>query len=93
MVGLLADHNLSRLTPTQIMVYLMVIDGMSNQEIADVRFIDVKSVKAHVTNILKRLGFESRAKMTAKHYQRELEKLREQFVLAKTKLPEGLNGG
>lgn len=80
---------LERLTATQVFIYLLVCEGLSNQEIAERRFIDVKSVKAHVTKILARTGHKSRAKLMAAHYNGELEKLREQLARLKYQLPEG----
>src|SRR5690554_5891410 len=51
-------HN--ELTEREMDVLLMIAQGKSNQETADLLFIGVKTVKFHVTNILAKLGVEDR---------------------------------
>lgn len=56
--GSLLPHE--TLTERELEVLRLIADGKSNQEIADALFITVKTVKAHVTNILGKLGVEDR---------------------------------
>ncbi|MFC4619977.1 response regulator [Camelliibacillus cellulosilyticus] len=48
------------LTERELEVLRLIADGKSNQEIADLLFIAIKTVKAHVTNILSKLELEDR---------------------------------
>lgn len=48
------------LTNRELEVLRLIADGKSNQDIADVLFIALKTVKAHVTNILSKLEVEDR---------------------------------
>jgi DNA-binding CsgD family transcriptional regulator/tetratricopeptide (TPR) repeat protein len=54
-----------RLTRREGQVAAMVAQGLSNREIADELVISVKTVEAHVTRILAKLGFYSRAQVAA----------------------------
>lgn len=48
------------LTSREIMVLDLIVQGRSNQDIADTLFISEKTVKTHVTNILKKTGHQNR---------------------------------
>ena len=52
------------LTPREREVLRMMASGQSNQEIADVLFLSLGTVKVHVTHILAKLGVTSRAAAT-----------------------------
>jgi NarL family two-component system response regulator LiaR len=49
-----------QLTPREIEVLDLLVDGKSNQEIADQLVISIKTVKTHVANILAKLHLKSR---------------------------------
>jgi DNA-binding CsgD family transcriptional regulator len=53
------------LTPRQQQVLLAVVDGLSNQQIADDLGIALSTVEIHVSAILKRSGCGSRAALAA----------------------------
>jgi DNA-binding NarL/FixJ family response regulator len=48
------------LTPREIDVLRLIVEGRSNQEIATALFISQHTVASHVANILSKLGLESR---------------------------------
>ncbi len=43
----------------------MIAQGKSNREIADILVVGYRTVEAHVSNILSKLGFTSRAQIAA----------------------------
>lgn len=45
----------------------LIAQGKSNQEIAEILFITLKTVKTHVSNILAKLGVEDRTQYAFKH--------------------------
>lgn len=55
------DH--SGLTQRELEVIRLVGEGRSNREIADILVISGKTVKAHVSNILGKLGLDDRTQM------------------------------
>jgi DNA-binding NarL/FixJ family response regulator len=59
------DDKFSRLTRRQQDVYRLLMDGMSNQEIADKLYISLSTVKMHVSTILKTAGVTSRSQLLA----------------------------
>ncbi len=48
------------LTEREMEVLRLIAQGKSNQEVADLLFIGIKTVKFHVTNVLAKLGVEDR---------------------------------
>jgi DNA-binding NarL/FixJ family response regulator len=46
-------------------VAVVVAQGLSNHEIAEALVISVKTVEAHISRILSKLGFSSRAQIAA----------------------------
>jgi DNA-binding NarL/FixJ family response regulator len=58
----IAEHPL---TPRELDVLRLVAQGKSNQEIADVLFISMRTAQTHVTNMLGKLGLDSRAALAA----------------------------
>jgi tetratricopeptide (TPR) repeat protein len=55
----------SALTPRERAVAVMVARGMSNRAIADELVLSERTVETHVSNILSKLGFSSRAQIAA----------------------------
>ncbi|HUA44162.1 MAG TPA: AAA family ATPase [Solirubrobacteraceae bacterium] len=53
------------LTPAQTRVMELVVDGMSNREIAGTLYMSPRSVEAHLTKIYRELGVRSRAQLVA----------------------------
>ena len=49
-----------QLTPREIEILKLAAKGMSNKEIADVLFLSLRTVKAHLTNIFNKMGCGSR---------------------------------
>ena len=62
----------SPLTKRELEVADLVADGLSNPEIAERLFISVRTAQGHVENILRKLGFTSRAKIAAWVTERRL---------------------
>lgn len=62
------NNSMVTLTKREKEVYDYMVRGYSNQEIADSLFVVEKTIKFHVTFILKRLGTKSRCKVIAGHY-------------------------
>lgn len=60
-----AKQALGGLTRRERQVAAVVAEGLTNQEIADELVVSVKTVEAHVTRILSKLGFASRAQIAA----------------------------
>lgn len=61
-----------QLSPAELKVYQLIVAGMSNQAIADVLFIQEKSVKFHITTIFKKLCVQSRYELIVQHFRGEL---------------------
>jgi non-specific serine/threonine protein kinase len=53
------------LTPREMEVLRLLAQGRSNQEIADALFISLRTAQTHVTNILTKLGLDSRTAAAA----------------------------
>ncbi|HRN50634.1 MAG TPA: LuxR C-terminal-related transcriptional regulator [Anaerolineales bacterium] len=62
-------HSGETLTPREVEVLQLLVQGATNQDIADALFITVRTVKAHVSNILAKLGVASRAEAIARCHQ------------------------
>lgn len=60
-----ARQEFGGLTRREQQVVVIVAQGLSNQEIADELVVSVKTVEAHVTRILYKLGFSSRSQIAA----------------------------
>jgi NarL family two-component system response regulator LiaR len=60
-----AEHPWFDLTEREKEVLNLVVQGKSNQQIADIMFISLATVKAHVGNILSKLQVSSRAEAIA----------------------------
>jgi NarL family two-component system response regulator LiaR len=60
-----AEHPWSDLTEREMEVLNQVVQGKSNQQIAETMFLSLATVKAHVGNILSKLQVSSRAEAIA----------------------------
>ncbi|MDA8354475.1 MAG: response regulator transcription factor [Firmicutes bacterium] len=60
------------LTPRELDVLNLMVKGLSNKEIAEQLFISDKTVKIHVSNILKKLRVKSRSQAIIHAIQHEL---------------------
>jgi DNA-binding CsgD family transcriptional regulator/nucleoside-triphosphatase THEP1 len=63
--GLPAERTLSGLTPRELEVLRLLVEGRSNRQIAEQLFISGKTASVHVTNILAKLGVHSRLEAAA----------------------------
>jgi DNA-binding CsgD family transcriptional regulator/tetratricopeptide (TPR) repeat protein len=67
--GLRGEGRLKGLTDRELDVLRLISQGMSNNEIASHLFISPKTVAVHVSNVLGKLGVNSRAKASAIAYE------------------------
>ena len=63
--GLPAERTLARLTPREVEVLRLLVEGRSNRQIAETLFISGKTASVHVTNILAKLEVHSRLEAAA----------------------------
>ncbi len=61
--GTIAERRHSKLTDREIEVLKLVAEGRSNQEIADLLCLSVKTVTGHRTNIMEKLDLHSRTEL------------------------------
>ena len=54
------------LTPAEKRVFTLVLEGLSNQEIAEKLNVSVNTVKTHVARILKKNGVKNRRELILK---------------------------
>ena len=59
------ERGLAGLTPRELEVLHLLVDGRSNRQIAEQLFISGKTASVHVTNILAKLGVHSRLEAAA----------------------------
>jgi DNA-binding CsgD family transcriptional regulator len=64
-VRLPARPSLAGLTPRELEVLRLLVEGRSNRQIAEELFISGKTVSVHVTNLLSKLGVHSRLEAAA----------------------------
>jgi DNA-binding NarL/FixJ family response regulator/tetratricopeptide (TPR) repeat protein len=64
-VGLPAQRSLAGLTPRELEVLRLLVEGRSNRQIAEELFISGKTASVHVTNLLAKLGVHSRLEAAA----------------------------
>jgi DNA-binding NarL/FixJ family response regulator len=60
--------NTDSLTPAQLVVFYLLVQGKSNAEIGQATHTVEKTIKGHVTVILKELKCKSRAQLIARYY-------------------------
>lgn len=65
-------QSLEKLTPREMEVLRLLAQGARNQEIAEALFITVRTVKAHVSRILAKMGVKSRTRAVSKAQQLDL---------------------
>jgi DNA-binding CsgD family transcriptional regulator len=53
----------SELSPTERMVAGHVVDGLTNQQVAERLFISVKTVEANLTHVYRKVGVRSRQEL------------------------------
>jgi DNA-binding CsgD family transcriptional regulator/tetratricopeptide (TPR) repeat protein len=63
--GLPAERRLAGLTPRELEVLRLLVEGRSNRQIAEQLFISDKTASVHVTNLLSKLGVHSRLEAAA----------------------------
>jgi DNA-binding NarL/FixJ family response regulator len=64
-IGLPPERGLAGLTPREVEVLRLLVEGRSNRQIAEQLFISGKTASVHVTNILAKLGVHSRLEAAA----------------------------
>ena len=64
-VVLPAQRTLAGLTPRELEVLRLLVEGRSNRQIAEQLFISAKTASVHVTNLLSKLGVHSRLEAAA----------------------------
>jgi DNA-binding NarL/FixJ family response regulator/tetratricopeptide (TPR) repeat protein len=64
-IGLPAERRLAGLTPRELEVLRLLVEGRSNRQIAEQLFISAKTASVHVTNLLSKLGVHSRLEAAA----------------------------
>jgi DNA-binding NarL/FixJ family response regulator len=64
-VGLPEQRTLAGLTPRELEVLRLLVEGRSNRQIAEQLFISAKTASVHVTNLLAKLGVHSRLEAAA----------------------------
>ena len=64
-VGLPAERTLAGLTPRELEVLRLLVEGRSNRQIAETLFISGKTAGVHVTNLMAKLGVHSRLEAAA----------------------------
>jgi DNA-binding NarL/FixJ family response regulator len=61
--GTISDRRHPKLTDRETEVLKLIAEGKSNQEIADLLFLSVKTVTGHRTNIMEKLDLHSRTEL------------------------------
>ena len=63
--GVPTERALTGLTPREVEVLRLLVEGRSNRQIAETLFISGKTASVHVTNLLAKLGVHSRLEAAA----------------------------
>jgi DNA-binding CsgD family transcriptional regulator len=63
--GVPTEHSLAGLTPREVEVLRLLVEGRSNRQIAEQLFISGKTASVHVTNLMAKLGVHSRLEAAA----------------------------
>jgi DNA-binding NarL/FixJ family response regulator len=58
--GPLQDHRIVSLTPQELRILNLITDGLTNRQIADAMNLAEKTVKNYISNLLAKLGVETR---------------------------------
>jgi NarL family two-component system response regulator LiaR len=57
------------LTPTEEIVHLKILEGKSNQEIADDMVVSINTIKTHVGRILKKEKVKNRVQLISNQFK------------------------
>ncbi|HHX01601.1 MAG TPA: response regulator transcription factor [Firmicutes bacterium] len=74
--AVISDADVHSLTRRELEVLQCIVDGMSNKECAEYLYISEKTVKNHVTNLLRKLNVEDRTQAAVYAVQHGLVKVR-----------------
>ena len=74
------------LTPAEVAVLNLLLQGMSNRSIADARLISVRTVESHISSALNKTGCRFRLQLTLWWMQRT-QPLEEMFTGTVPSLP------
>lgn len=88
----ICDLTSGQLTDREKEVVQLMIQGLTNIEIAERLFIEDKSVKFHITNIFKKMNVKNRTQLVVEYYRNELAKTRRDNSILQEKL-EGISDG
>jgi DNA-binding NarL/FixJ family response regulator len=72
--GVPAERTLAGLTPREVEVLRLLVEGRSNRQIAEQLFISIKTASVHVTRILAKLNVHSRLDAAARAQQLGLDR-------------------
>lgn len=61
------------LTPREIQVYDLVMDGLNAKEVARYLNLSLRTIKFHLNNIFRKYEVSSMQKLVVKHYKRILD--------------------
>ena len=64
-----AEARLAELSPREREVLLLLVEGMSNREVADRLFVSEATVKTHVMAVLRKLGLRDRVQAVILGYE------------------------
>lgn len=82
-----------KLSDREEQVRKLVVEGISNQEIASKLFVDEKTVKFHLSSIFKKLRVKNRGALIVEHYRDELARAKEDQRLLREQLEGQVAGG
>ncbi len=68
----IAKKEFGGLTPREREIAAMIAQGKTNREIAETLVVSERTVETHVTNVLTKLGFESRTRIAAWAVEKKL---------------------
>ena len=64
------SHGWAALTPTELRVVALVVDGLTNPQIAERLLMGRATVKTHIDHIFTKTGLHSRTELAAEHVRR-----------------------
>lgn len=64
------------LTPREREILGDVLDGLSDEDIRNKRYIEISTIKSHLANLYYKFGVNSRARLIAKIYKEKLRQIR-----------------
>ena len=66
-----------RLTQREQEILDDLLDGLSNKEIKEKRFIEISTIKSHLASLYCKCGVNSRTKLICKIYKDKIDKLKQ----------------